>query len=299
MSRLQELQATIEAQFSRHNIRNAIHKDLEKSDLISLTTATKTAIKNYIHGRYYKSKDIRIRHLKDNLIMKDLVTDIMVIVMAEEGIQPIQSAASRLANTLDFENVFDGIKTASELLAVVCKTDMFDIIAANQSETGSLMIKSNYRLNDSTLQYIANTKYLPPLVCVPHAITSNSDNGYITKNESVILGKDNHHEEYQALDVLNTSQNIALSLDKETLEYEEVSKKPLDTPEKISNFLRIVVSSKQVYQDLLTHGNKFFFTWKYDKRGRVYSQGYHVNIQSTSFKKALINLNQKHLITGA
>ena len=42
----------------------------------------------------------------------------------------------------------------------------------------------------------------------------------------------------------------------------------------------------------------FYFTWKYDKRGRIYSQGYHVNIQSTSFKKSLINLHNKLVVTG-
>ena len=299
MNRLQSLQRTIENTYSRHNIRNVIRDDLEKSNFVSLINSSKAAIKEYIHGHYYKSKDLRINTLKQSLIIKDLITDIMIITIAQDSAQPIQAAASRLANTLNFEDMFDGVKTASELLAVVCKTNMFDIISAQQSETGSLMIKSNYKLSDETLQYIESTKYLPPMVCPPQPLTNNNESGYLTKHESVILGRDNHHEEYQALDVLNTSQNIALSLDKETLEYEEVSKKPLDTPEKISNFLRIVVSSRQVYQDLLTQGNKFFFTWKYDKRGRVYSQGYQVNIQSTSFKKALINLNQKHLITGA
>jgi len=160
------------------------------------------------------------------------------------------------------------------------------------------MVKANFSLEEKTKQFIANTKYLPPMLVPPREITSNRSCGYLTKTESVILGKMNHHDKPLALDVLNISNNIALSLDRSMLRFHEKSKKPLDSLEKIDNHRRMVNSSKVVYKELIEQGNKFFLTWRPDKRGRVYSQGYHVNLQSTSYKKALINLHEKHLITG-
>ena len=276
-----------------------MRQDILGSNIDDLVTATMDAIKTYTHGRYYPSKNKRIDYLKENLKIRDLAMDIMITILSEQTVQPIQSAASRIASSMDFEDIFDGIRTATEILAVICiETNMFDIIAANQSETGSLMIRSNLSLEPETLAFIHETKYLPPMVCKPMDINCNTDNGHLTKNESVILGVDNHHDEYQALDVLNTSQEIALELDLETMKEMEVSKKPLDTPEKITNFNRMALTSRKVYEDLVSQGNKFYLTWKFDKRGRLYSQGHHVHIQSTDYKKALINLAQKHVITG-
>lgn len=284
--------------YSRTNIHGVVQEDIESSNLQELFIKAKRMIRDYIRQDYYPSKNARILELKATLDIPEIVTNIMSIVMSEQNAQPIQSAASKLGATLGYADVFDGIKTASEILAVVCQTDMFDIIAARDSETGSLMVKSRYALNDETLQFISNTKYLPPMVCKPQVLTDNTCSGYLTKNESVILGNGNHHDEYQALDVLNISQNIPYSLDQPTLDRAEESKKALDTQEKVTNFLRMVTSSRAVYKGLLDTGNKFYFTWKFDKRGRVYSQGYHVNIQSTSYKKSLINLHEKLVVTG-
>ena len=64
----------------------------------------------------------------------------------------------------------------------------------------------------------------------------------------------------------------------------------------MSNFLRLIISSRKVYQELLSYGNSFYLNWRFDKRGRMYSQGHEVNIQSTSYKKALINLTKREII---
>jgi len=290
-------QYKIEKTFSKHNIRNKIEEDLNNSNLKAITQRVITAIKNYRKGEYYESKQERIKKIRP-VLSSDIVMEMFIIITPDNGVQPIQAVASRLALLFEYENVFDGIKTASELLAVACKEDMFDIISAKNSDTGSIMIKSKYSLEEHTLQYIENTKYLPPMICKPRPVTSNISSGYLTKSESVILGSNNHHEMYQALDVLCISQDIELSLDVETLKFIEEPKKPLDTPEKASNWDRFIKASKLVYYDILSSGNKFHLTYKYDKRGRIYSQGYNINIQSTSYKKALINFSEKHLITG-
>lgn len=292
-------QRNMENKYSRSNIRAAVLKDIKDSELSPIITASIEAIRKYTHGDYYESKNKRIRYLRDTMQVTEIVTEIMIIILSVQGTQPIQAAASKLAHKLKFKDMWDGIRTASEILAVVCEADMFDIILAKNSETGSLMIESNFSLSDDTLLYLENTKYLPPMVCEPQPIVDNMSSGYLTKNESVILGAGNHHDDYQALDTLNIAQAVPLALNEYVFEMEETSKKPLDTDEKMRNFFRMVTSSRLVYHEMKRLGNRFFLTWKYDKRGRMYSQGYQINIQSTSFKKAIISLADKQVITGA
>ena len=54
---------------------------------------------------------------------------------------------------------------------------------------------------------------------------------------------------------------------------------------------------KRVYSGL-QHGNKFWFTHKYDKRGRIYCCGYQLNTQGNSYAKAQLELANKQLITN-
>ena len=249
---------------------------------------------------YYQSKELRVAKLvHSGIAPRDIVLDILSVTLPMTTAQPIQGVVGQLATQLDYDDLFDGVKTASELIAIVCFSDLYDIIPARDSDTGSLMLKSNFTLEEETLQKLSNFKYLPPMLCKPMTVASNNHSGYLTKEDSVILGKDNHHSRKQALDVINTCNGIALSLDKGMLRFKEKSKKPLDTQEQLDAHNRLCISSNIVYKELLANDNKFYFNWKYDKRGRSYSQGYHVNIQSTSYKKAIINLHEKHLITGA
>lgn len=302
MSLMMLEQMTVEDKYSRANIREKVLYDLLDSMGNIFAEPMQVAmgsVKDYMTDKYYDSKKVRIEHLRAlGMSYRELILETLIIVMSVEGVQPIQAAAGKLATVLDYDDVFDGIKTAAELITVISDSDIYDVIAAKESETGSLMIKARYTLEESTLQYISNTKYLPPMICEPKEIKSNFTSGYLTKEASVILGKGNHHLKKQALDVLNSAASIALSIDVDMLKFEEKANYDLDTPVKIANHRRLVTSSKIVYKELIEQGNKFYFDWRFDKRGRMYSQGYHVNIQSTEFKKSIINLHTKHLIEG-
>ena len=46
------------------------------------------------------------------------------------------------------------------------------------------------------------------------------------------------------------------------------------------------------------HGNSLYITNKVDKRGRIYSQGFHINPQGDSYHKAMINLKHREIPTG-
>lgn len=296
-------QIIIEDRYSRRNIRKLVEEDITNTldkKFLKLKKQAEQNVSEYLrYNEHYDSKMRRKTELlfTDKFSISDIVTEILISVMSMNSPQPIQSAVNHLASTLELEENYDCIITAAELIAVVSYVGIFDIIPAKNSSTGSMMINPNYALEEATLQRIANTKYLPPMIVKPKRVVFNKGSGYLTcSTDSIILGRDNHHNNTQAKDVLNIMNSIQLTLDETILAMQEEPSKPLDTQEKIDNFNRMRISSRGVYNEMVEYGNKFYVTHKFDKRGRLYSQGYHVHIQSTEYKKALINLTKKETI---
>jgi hypothetical protein len=290
-------QVCIEDLYSRNQTRDFILKDIE-SGLEKPIDKAIFELYDYFDSNYYESKNTRLNEYLECFNLEELIDEVLIIILPSEQSIKIQTVVGKLANYLDYENQWDGIKTAAEIVAVLGKYEdsLFDIIPAKHSNSGSIEIISNYKLEESTKQRLSNLQYLPPLVCKPKEITSNYQSGYLTKEESIILGSGNHHDKPLALDAINIANSVELSLDEWVMTQEEVSKKPLDTTEKKDNFLRMKNSSQRVYKELVDQGNKFHLLWRFDKRGRMYSSGYHVNIQGTEYKKALINLATPQVI---
>lgn len=290
-------QVVIEDRLSKKNIYEKIIKDISKSNLENKFKQTTQLIQEYLNKDYYESKDKRINYLRINFRANQLAAEVFMITIPLQGIVPLQSAIAQLSNSLNYEDKFIGAITAGELLAVCCNADIYNIYSINYENNNTMSIKSNYSLDPDTLQYIADTRYLNPMICKPKDWTNNTNGGYLTIRNSAILGGNNHHNEQQALDVLNILQNIEFSLDTSILLLEEESNKPLDSTSKVDSFTLFKNGSKQVYKEILDQGNTFYFVWRYDKRGRTYSSGYYINLQSTDYKKALLNFTKKEIIT--
>jgi len=287
------LQVAAENKYSKKDIRSHIITDLENgAQIIGYLT---DYINIYRKQSYYASKNARINKL--TVTDEELALEILIAVLPVKEIMPFQAVATQIAQNLGYDLLLDGIKTAAELLAVCTISNVFDIYHSSNSvnETGTLGIRSNYALEAHTEALIKQTKYLPPMICKPLPWTKNSNGGHIQGSGSVILGFINHHDDQQALDVLNILQGIAWSIN-DMVVYEEKSKKDLDTQDKVVQFEAMCQESLIVYDELRSHGNKFYFVWKYDKRGRMYSQGYHCNLQGTEYKKAILNFAKKELI---
>jgi hypothetical protein len=292
-------QEVIEDRYSRKNIHKHIRKDLmECAEMVDKFDAIELAIHKHIHTTFdYKSKNERMAHLRNTDIdWTEVLTELMITVVRTGEAQNIQSIVGCIGHMFKHDDPFDGIRTAGEIVAIAGEHDLFNVIPAKYSDTVYMMIEPIYELSEEVKQYIADTKYLPPMITKPLKVTKNFDYDYYTVESSKILGSGNHHDMPLALDVINIANGIAMELDLDVLAEEEKSSKPLDTPEKIKNFNRMTHASRIVYNEILEHGNRFYNTHKYDKRGRLYSQGYHVHIQSTEYKKALINLAHKEII---
>lgn len=150
-------------------------------------------------------------------------------------------------------------------------------------------------------------QYPLPMITEPETVTHNRSTGYRTLKGSLIL-KDNHHEDDICLDHLNRMNQIPLSLDADVVSFVQNQWKHLDKPKlgethedyqkRVRAFEKYNRSSRDVLEGLMAQGNRFWLTHKYDKRGRTYSQGYHVNYQGNDWNKAVIQFADGELLNA-
>lgn len=291
-----DIQLANEYRFSKKFIDKYLEKELLGNDeVVKRIDKAITLIKQWLSKEHYESKDKRLNQLK-SLNLHKLIVDVLVKTMYCQTPELFTSISAQIASKLGFNNKLEGIKTAAELLVVICETDCYDI--KRQRKQDSWIVVSNITPSPELLEYVRNCSYLPPMVCRPNKITSNSTSGYLTTNSSVIL-RDNFHTDEIALDVINTQNNIYLSLSEAFLR--EIDEKPtyeLDSVEKTRQWAEFKRESNYIYKLMLDQGNEFFITNRYDKRGRMYASGYHINPQGTAYKKAMLEFTHKEVVTG-
>jgi hypothetical protein len=283
---------------------NRKHIDAKIKDFITNDTETSNKVfmgvmlvEKYMAGQYYESKMKRIAQLQQ-LDIPDLVLEIFIGVAYCMRDELFTSASAKIAARLKFSDKVEAIATVAELLAVLCQTDAFDIDKADKM--ASLTIVSRMNLPANLVDFIENSEYLPPMVCKPLKLTHNYSSGYLTHNDSLILGTGNHHDGDICLDVLNTMNGVALKLDTEFLStVEEEPTFELDSQEKEDLWRDFKTQSYKFYSLMVQCGNKFYLNHKVDKRGRIYCSGYHITTQGTAFKKASIELAHEEIVTGA
>jgi hypothetical protein len=284
-------QMTYEDTFSRKNIYQWVMKELEEDlEMLYVIEDIQNRVRDWAYttqAKTYPSKRERLTALlREDL--DALVFDIFLEVCLQ-NYASYQAIAGKIGAKIKM-NTFDAVKTVAEIMAVMCEADAFDVIVSADSDTGVMMVQSHYELPDNIKQKIADTMYLPPMVCKPFKVSDNYTYHSMTEQGSLILGKRvNHHNLPLAYDAINIASAIPLALDSYILGFREVPNKELDTQDKVDSFNRMQIASTKVYNFLLENGNKWYLRWRYDKRGRMYSQGYHVNIQSTDYKKALVS----------
>ena len=201
----------------------------------------------------------------------------------------LQEFMGKFSNDLDVE---DCELLAGEMLTVIAiNSEQFDI--QHRANKWKIIPRNNV-LVMRVARAINRRKYTPPMLCPPRKVKANRHTGYLTQKGSIILGgKENHHEEKVSLDAINILNQIPLKLDMQVIEYEEI------VEESETNFGKFLQKSflddcVKIYEKLLNR--VFYFTWKFDKRGRLYSQGYHINLQSTDYKKASISFADQEVI---
>ena len=290
-------QISIEEQYNRKPIDKKIRAEIQASEFMQQKVdAGVHLLTEYMGKDYYESKNARIAQLQ-GMDLEALVLDVFVGVAYCQTPELFTAVTAQMAGRLKFSDRADGIRTIAEIMAVLCMTDAFDI--QKEDRMASLVVISRLPLSKDLLRYIEQSQYLPPMVCKPMDLENNFSSGYLTHNDSLILGSGNHHDGDLCLDVLNKINQVPLRLATDFLSsVEEDPTFDLDTPEKREQWDTFKRRSYNFYLLIAQYGNRFYLTHKVDKRGRIYAQGYHINPQGTAFKKAMVELAEEELVTG-
>jgi hypothetical protein len=199
-------------------------------------------------------------------------------------------------------NHFDGDcqLTANELLKA-CQADLMDW------DTVSRQFIVRYELSPDVQADLDRYQYPLPMVVPPLEITNNRETGYYINNGSVIL-RDNHHDNDVCLDHLNRMNKVRYRLNEDVARTIKNKWKSLDKPKpdeeygeyqkRVRAFQKYNKTAYDVHLHLgIANGGEFWLTHKYDKRGRTYCQGYHVNTQGNTWSKASIEFAEQEIVT--
>jgi len=301
----QHRQEALEAMYSQKNnhavLHSAIQYEMDKL-LINWSLRCCILIKDWLQGKYYPSKDKRITELRkvvDEKGLEHLVIAITAAVLHVRHTQTIQQAVGYLQAYLPGDDTFARAVTAGELLGLCSRENGLFTIERQDSETPATIVVNYWDDMDgmflNTFDWINDTSFNPPMVCEPIEVTDNYHCGYLTINEPLILGKLTMHELKQDYVSVNHLNKIEWLLDPNVLAEPELPGKPLETPEQHLQFTQMVQDSNFVYK--LMGSDPFHLCWQPDSRGRLYSHGYHINLQAAQYKKACLSFNRFEVLT--
>jgi hypothetical protein len=291
------LQEMNEERFNRKHIDAKIRAAIQaNSDTLQKVAHGVQLVNDFMAGSYYESKNKRIAQIRD-MDVEALVLDMFTGVAYCLRPELFTSVSAQMAARLKLSDRKEAITTVAELLAVLCMTDAFDIF--KEDRQASLKLVSCIELPDLVVEFIENSQHLPPMVCEPLPLVHNYSSGYLTHNDSLVLGTGNHHDGDLCLDVLNLMGKVPLKLDLKFLcTVEEEPTFELDTQDKLDQWNAFKKQSYMFYDLMAQQGNRFYLNNKVDKRGRIYAHGYHITTQGTAFKKAMLEFADEEIVEG-
>lgn len=254
------------------------------------------ALGKWLKANAWESKLARKQIIKE-YSMYDFVMSVLIKLCMIKPIPFVSFAQSiHLSDEMDLPSQ---IQTVMEMLIVIEPLDLFHMYIKNDR----WYIESLLELPDDLMNRLIHLYYEPPKQ------TPTKPN-----TKTVLGGRINNHnkDSMKSLDVLYTLNNQAYCIDdwfmnnyqkqwhREQLSDDEYQDLELD--EQLSydadfnTWFNYQEQLNEIKQSL--ENKKFYFEYKYDKRGRVYTKGYHLNTQGTSFEKACINLKHKEIVTG-
>lgn len=307
---LTERQEIIEERLSKKHINTKVLDDLTSDlDMMDKIIEGIEILELWCNAPgEYESQQARKDHIKE-MDLKDIVETVYVTTLALKNTTTLANLIGILALKLEFEESYQGFKAAGEIIALLCYTDVYDLDKPKKYD--SIIVKPQYALPDETKEYIENAQYLPPSICKPKYLIHNRSSGYRTiKRDSLILGGAiHHHNEDICLEVLNRMNETALELNQDMLSIQQEFEGDLDVIEDFEGsaleYQRAVSQQKENWELFLRRSelaysivedNPFYLTHKIDKRGRIYSQGYAINVQGNSYQKSCVDLVKKDYI---
>lgn len=169
---------------------------------------------------------------------------------------------------------------------------------------GTLITK--YSPDPELQERIDKFQFIPPMVIRPKKLRTNKDNEYITFHTNPVLKARNTQYDI-CLDHLNRVNRIPLVLNMDVAYTLKCEWKNIDHPKADETYeewcqrkrlFDKYVEKAHETMELINIFDCFYETYGYDRRGRVYPHGYHINHQGNDWNKACIELFNKELVNG-
>ena len=152
-------------------------------------------------------------------------------------------------------------------------------------------------------EYQNLTRFRLPMIEKPMEHERGFAGGYMLNPEKSVTNRGEQHQPQNCLDVLNTLQANAYTMravdytEERALVMEKLQSDNWKYPNRSDSDLFqeneakcdvIMMTTHETYETMkdLT----FYFPWKFDMRGRMYSVGYDLNLQASKYKKATLKL---------
>ena len=166
---------------------------------------------------------------------------------------------------------------------------------------------TQFTLEDKVQAELDAFQYPLPMVIEPKKITRNCSTGYCNWNTSLVLKRKKYiHNADLNRDHINRVNKIAWELDMDTARTIKAKCKDIDkckdgeTEDEFNKrkkaWQKYCKTTMKVMDLLVSTGNTLFLTHAYDKRGRIYCRGYHVNYQGMSWNKAVLQFKNKEFL---
>ena len=242
-------------------------------------------------GKPYKTKTDIV-----NMIDEDIADELAISILFTTillGKSTFQSYIGHVASQINLEiESFRKAQLSAWILAY-CDGGAYDIIAPAIGSMMSYSVEPKISLSIEDSQELARCFFLPPSKDKLNDWTNPFNGGYSFERSYAILGDSfNRHNYPIDLKTLNILQSVKYKLTNN-----------VDTPQvleddasedRIAQFALAQIQTRKVLKDY--RDSEFSFVWKFDKRGRVYSSGYDINVQGDSYRKASLEFANTEVV---
>lgn len=149
-------------------------------------------------------------------------------------------------------------------------------------------------------------QYPLPMIAKPLHLSKNTSSPYYALPDGSLILKNNHHNDDICLDHLNRVNQVEYTINNQVALMIQNHWANLDKPKmgetkqsyqrRVKAFQKYDRTARDVMDQITELGNEFYLTHKYDKRGRTYCQGYHINYMGNAWNKAVVELSNKEII---
>jgi len=170
--------------------------------------------------------------------------------------------------------------------------DLIDMFETDDVKHPTWKVRRAFTILNPKITMKANmVEFLPPLLCEPAQWTDSQAGGYHSIRNKRVLGNVINKVSVLPSDVANKLQSIKWVIDEDIAQMQE----PIS--EGVKGLSRKVMKETSAKLYTWLKDKPFYFAWTPDYRGRMYSKGYHLNVQGTEFKKAMIKHAHKEVLT--